>query len=580
MSFFSYKERLLLHLFIAGSALILFSQIRITIPDLHFFHDGGVKWQQLESLSGTGNLTGSCRYTGRPFDPGFRFFDKTVGTVRNGRCLYFFSRIIAILFLPAYRLGGVVGIQIFQHLLSVLILYLMVNLAGRLDLTFPSTLAALIFFRFATSNLLVLNNLEEHTASTALFLAACTLAIGARRPLHLFVSGILIGGCFSLRPEMGLTVILFPVAVGTLRAKAHPTAITAPDRVASSQNRADSSPGSAASSPDSVTLTGANPVHPFAGALFALNKPNILATATGALPLIVIGLLFNFQTAGHPLGVKIFDPVHQTSPGDRVLNLFFYLIYDPLLITNALLFHMPLLLFLLFYPLRNRFNHLFRRKVLADEKPVTDIAKSHAGAEKSDIVALFNNPARFFLILCAIIPVIVFISPGNFGAPYPGFRFGAFLYPLLILLVFRIREKAIRRVKSVAFVLFVLAYLHSLILTVLLAVVGRTVYSDYAEVYRHLRDHQGTAMVFRDRMALASISDLYFKQPVFLARSTVDVREALRRLKKEGVRKAVVVSHRLARLPPLPDRAAFPPGTSIRRERGRLSEILVLEFPR
>ena len=455
--------------FVGSTSLGLFLFASLHRPDsAPFFGDADYKWRQIQDLLTLGPFDISCRYPARLLDPDLRLFTDSNPVVNaGGRCYYLYPYGLSFLFAPAVWLAGKAGVFALQQMLSAGILILMIVLGRRLSLSAPQILVSLVLFRLGTGNLLQGVDLEEHTASTAVYLTACVIALFARTHISLFLGGMLAGLGFLLRPELAILGPALPLSLYWA-------------------NRSEQS---------------------------SFAKRSWISFALGLA--LCLGLLsfLNYMAVGHPLGIKAFDPLHAVDWNTRAPGILRNLFFHPRFVTNGLLFHMPLLALLLVYArARNR--------------------REASGA------------LRFFLVQVAVcLPVLLVVSP-HLPTAAAGFRFAAFLYPVMILLVVRLLPSV--REQPVWGTLGLLAAGVSVIVSIGLFAVGLAIDRGFRQMHATLRDHRTPVIIVRDQFAQQPIATLFFESQVVFAAENHEVLRIIGAARARGLGEVLVVRHSLA----------------------------------
>ncbi len=468
MHAFNGKERFTLHAFIWGGSLLLFVIYAWALPDFRFFWDPSVKWFQILDLLRHNYQDISCAYPARKLDPEFRHMPMAYVSVVGGECRYWFPYALAYVFAPAHQVLGVWSVPLLQHGFSIFILYAMAIVCARLGLSFRATLAALLLFRLGTANLNSVANLEDHVVSAAIFMGAVLICL--RVPASAVGNGP--GETSRTRPVLCWWAGLLVGCSFAVR----------PEMAA---------------------------VGPFLGlALFMTASERRIgfarAIALGAGFALSLGvfLALNQALVDHPLGLRALDPVNRiayTDIGARLGRAAAHLFLAPEWWLNGLLLQMPLLLAVAFN-LRG------------------DLRRASGG-----------DTATFLLVTCAVLLPLLYVSP--FGGPHIGFRFGTFLYPLLIPLALR----AFRGARKPARVLAAVLICYSIVLTVPLAGYGVVVYRGYLKTHRELKALPADAVILRDDIMWHALSDHYYERPILRVLKDDDVALILERMRSRGM---------------------------------------------
>lgn len=212
MSFYTAADQKRIHFIILVSGAALFIVYVLAFPSLEYFWDPSVKWFQILDLLDRGWGDISCKYPAAPFDPDFRFSPIPYTTGIGGRCFYWFPFQLSYVLAPLYKLFGVWSVPIFQQVMSFVVLYGIVEFAGRLEFSCAKTTAAILLFRFGTANAAAVHNLEDHTITQALAVGSMVIGLGGNR-VSLAAAGALIGLSFGFRQE---TILLAPFILAAL----------------------------------------------------------------------------------------------------------------------------------------------------------------------------------------------------------------------------------------------------------------------------------------------------------------------------------------------------------------------------
>ena len=482
-------ERAWLLSFVCASSAALLVFALLWGGSAPFFGDADYKWRQIEDLLALGPTDISCRYPARDLDLGLGLFTASNPVVvRAGRCFYLYPFALSFVMAPSVWLGGKSGVFVTQQLLSATVMALMIWFGRRLRMSGVRILLSLVLFRFGTGNLLQSVDLEEHTASTVFYLAGAALALCARSRGPVFVAGVVAGAAFLFRPELSISGVLLPVSLAWARSD----------------------------EPDGRTRKAWLP----------------LLSGLG-LSLTFFALL-NYRLVGHPLGIKAFDPLHAVDLSTRAAGIVRNVFFHPVFVTNGLLFHMPLLLFLAAYARR----------------------RNRAGPQGPTV--------RYLCAQIALgLPVLLVVAP-SLPTAAAGFRFAAFLYPVMILLVVRLLPSI--QIRPVWGTVGLLMAGVSVALTVGLCRVGLVVEREFRNMNALLRAEKAPVMIIRDRLAQQAVSSLFFETRIVFAGEDSDVVRIVADAGRKRLGEVAVVRHVLGNQAGiLPEAVAKRPGVRVFR---------------